>query len=146
MKGWLMSRLETVMQPLVASGELRPLGYASDESLAALYAGALTLVYPSLYEVGLPPLEAMASGTPVIVSNRSTLPEVVGDRRRNNRRGDETALREAAAIRGRSRVLAGPRNRQPAAREQISPGDAAPSRRSPSTARCWRSPDGPVVS
>ena len=40
------------------------------------------LVYPSLYEgFGLPPLEAMSSGTPVIVSDRSTLPEVVGARR-----------------------------------------------------------------
>lgn len=80
MKGWLMSRLESVMQPLVASGELHPLGYTSDDALAALYAGAMALVYPSLYEgFGLPPLEAMASATPVIVSNRSTLPEVVGD-------------------------------------------------------------------
>ena len=80
MKGWLTSRLESVMQPLVASGELRPLGFASDEALASLYAGAMALVYPSLYEgFGLPPLEAMASGTPVIVSDRSTLPEVVGE-------------------------------------------------------------------
>lgn len=80
MKGWLTSRLESVMQPLVASGELRPLGFTSDEALASLYAGAMALVYPSLYEgFGLPPLEAMASATPVIVSDRSTLPEVVGE-------------------------------------------------------------------
>jgi alpha-1,3-rhamnosyl/mannosyltransferase len=84
------------MQPLVASGELRPLGYTSDEALAALYAGALTLVYPSLYEgFGLPPLEAMASGTPVIVSDRSTLPEVVGDAGVIIDASDETGLREA---------------------------------------------------
>ncbi|MFY9723666.1 MAG: glycosyltransferase family 1 protein, partial [Azonexus sp.] len=44
------------------------------------YSGARVFVYPSLYEgFGLPPLEAMACGAPVIVSNRSSLPEVVGD-------------------------------------------------------------------
>jgi glycosyltransferase involved in cell wall biosynthesis len=80
MKGWLTSSLESVMKDLVASGEVRPLGFVSEDDLAVLYAGASMLVYPSLYEgFGLPPLEAMRSGTPVIVSNRSTLPEVVGD-------------------------------------------------------------------
>jgi glycosyltransferase involved in cell wall biosynthesis len=55
-------------------------GYVSDEDLPALYSGALAVVYPSLYEgFGLPPLEAMACGTPVVTSNRSALPEVVGD-------------------------------------------------------------------
>jgi alpha-1,3-rhamnosyl/mannosyltransferase len=96
MKGWLTSNLESVMQPLVASGDLRPLGFTSDEDLAALYAGAMTLVYPSLYEgFGLPPLEAMASGTPVVVSDRSTLPEVVGDAGLKIAADDESGLREA---------------------------------------------------
>ncbi|MEG3974714.1 glycosyltransferase family 1 protein [Microcoleus sp. herbarium8] len=55
-------------------------GYVADEDLAALYSGALAFVYPSLYEgFGLPPLEAMQCGTPVITSNTSSLPEVVGD-------------------------------------------------------------------
>ena len=54
-------------------------GYAPQESLPALYSGALALVYPSLYEgFGLPPLEAMACGTPVITSNTTSLPEVTG--------------------------------------------------------------------
>jgi glycosyltransferase involved in cell wall biosynthesis len=79
MKGWLTSSLESVMQPLVASAEVRPLGFVSEDELAILYASASMLVYPSLYEgFGLPPLEAMSSGTPVVVSDRSTLPEVVG--------------------------------------------------------------------
>lgn len=56
------------------------LGYVPDEDLPALYSGAAVLVYPSLYEgFGLPPLEAMACGTPVVVSNVASLPEVVGD-------------------------------------------------------------------
>lgn len=55
-------------------------GYVDDEDLAGLYSGAEMFVYPSLYEgFGLPPLEAMQCGTPVITSNVSSLPEVVGD-------------------------------------------------------------------
>ena len=96
MRGWLTSNVESLMQPMVASGEIRPLGFTSDEDLAALYAAALTLVYPSLYEgFGLPPLEAMASGTPVIVSDRSTLPEVVGAAGVQIAADDEARLREA---------------------------------------------------
>ena len=56
------------------------LGYLSDLELAYLYNGASLLVYPSLYEgFGLPPLEAMACGTPVVVSRVASLPEVCGD-------------------------------------------------------------------
>ena len=84
------------MQPLISSGQVRPLGFTSDEHLAALYASAKVLVYPSIYEgFGLPPLEAMASGTPVIVSTRSTLPEVVGTAGIKIDPSDEQALREA---------------------------------------------------
>ena len=55
-------------------------GFVEDADLAALYSGATAFVYPSLYEgFGLPPLEAMQCGTPVITSNTSSLPEVVGD-------------------------------------------------------------------
>lgn len=54
-------------------------GYVADEDLSPLYSGALVFVYPSFYEgFGLPPLEAMQCGTPVITSNTSSLPEVVG--------------------------------------------------------------------
>lgn len=55
-------------------------GYVADEDLAAVYSGALAFVYMSLYEgFGLPPLEAMQCGVPVITSNTTSLPEVVGD-------------------------------------------------------------------
>ena len=59
---------------------VRFFGFVPDQTLAALYRLAAAFVFPSLYEgFGLPPLEAMASGTPVITSNVSSLPEVVGD-------------------------------------------------------------------
>ena len=59
---------------------VRFLGFVPDATLAALYRMADLFVFPSLYEgFGLPPLEAMAAGTPVITSNVSSLPEVVGD-------------------------------------------------------------------
>jgi len=55
-------------------------GYIPDHDLSAIYSGALAFVYPSLYEgFGLPVLEAMQCGTPVLSSNTSSLPEVVGD-------------------------------------------------------------------
>jgi glycosyltransferase involved in cell wall biosynthesis len=60
--------------------QVRFLGYLGDDQLAILYRLASVFAFPSLYEgFGLPPLEAMASGTPVVTSNVSSLPEVVGD-------------------------------------------------------------------
>lgn len=80
MKGWHTSALEQQIAPLVAAGEIRQLGYLAREDLAKVIAGATTLIYPSIYEgFGLPPLEAMACGVPVITSNVSSIPEVVGD-------------------------------------------------------------------
>jgi glycosyltransferase involved in cell wall biosynthesis len=59
---------------------VRFLGYLPEETLAVMYRLAAVFVFPSLYEgFGLPPLEAMASGTPVVTSNVSSLPEVAGD-------------------------------------------------------------------
>ncbi|HIQ02105.1 MAG TPA: glycosyltransferase family 1 protein, partial [Anaerolineales bacterium] len=61
-------------------GNIRWLGPVPEADLPALYTGATTFVFPSLYEgFGLPVLEAMACGTPVACSNTSSLPEVVGD-------------------------------------------------------------------
>jgi alpha-1,3-rhamnosyl/mannosyltransferase len=80
MKGWRTEGLDKEVAALIDKGQIRRLGYVPDEALPALYSGARVFVYPSLYEgFGLPPLEAMACGAPVIVSNRSSLPEVVGD-------------------------------------------------------------------
>jgi glycosyltransferase involved in cell wall biosynthesis len=59
---------------------VRFLGYLPDDTLAVLYRLASVFVFPSMYEgFGLPPLEAMASGTPVVTSNVSSLPEIAGD-------------------------------------------------------------------
>jgi glycosyltransferase involved in cell wall biosynthesis len=80
MQGWHTAELERQMAPLVQVGEVRQLGYVPSLELATIMAGATALVYPSLYEgFGLPPLEAMACGVPVICANTSSLPEVVGD-------------------------------------------------------------------
>jgi glycosyltransferase involved in cell wall biosynthesis len=62
------------------NNQIRLLHYVPDEELPALYRGALFFIYPSLYEgFGLPVLEAMACGAPVLTSNRSSLPEVAGE-------------------------------------------------------------------
>ena len=59
---------------------VRVLGYVSEEQLSTLYSHALFLAMPSLYEgFGLPLLEAMARGVPVLTSNCSSMPEVAGD-------------------------------------------------------------------
>lgn len=79
-RGWLLGGLEKKLSSLIQSGEIRLLGYVPQDELPHIIAGALTLIFPSIYEgFGLPPLEAMASGVPVIASNNSSIPEVVGD-------------------------------------------------------------------
>ncbi len=78
--GWRMETLEKRIAAMVRAGEVRAPGYVPEEDLPALYAGAAVFAYPSLYEgFGLPVLEAMASGVPVVTSNRSSLAEVAGD-------------------------------------------------------------------
>jgi glycosyltransferase involved in cell wall biosynthesis len=77
--GW---DFESVLEALAGSPfreRMRYLGYISEEKKRILLAGCAALIYPSLYEgFGLPVLEAMASGVPLITSNVSSLPEVVG--------------------------------------------------------------------
>ncbi len=80
MAGWDTAHTQARIARLVAAGQVRRLGYLPRADLAQVTAGARVLVYPSLYEgFGLPPLEAMACGVPVITSNVSSLPEVVDD-------------------------------------------------------------------
>ena len=63
-----------------SGGTIRYLGYLDDQTLAQLYAAATLFLYPALYEgFGIPPLEAMACGTPVLVSRAASLPEVCAD-------------------------------------------------------------------
>jgi glycosyltransferase involved in cell wall biosynthesis len=79
-KGWNSSELELQIAPMLKAGEVRQLGYLPREDLATVIAGSTCLIYPSIYEgFGLPPLEAMACGIPVITTNVSSIPEVVGD-------------------------------------------------------------------
>ena len=79
-RGWLNAELERVVAPLEARGEVRRLGYVDEAELPLLYAGAHAFAFPSLYEgFGLPVLEAMASGVPVLTSRGSSLEEIARD-------------------------------------------------------------------
>jgi glycosyltransferase involved in cell wall biosynthesis len=78
-KGWFYETLEARVQALGLQDRVLFPGFVPDGELPIWYSAAELFVYPSRYEgFGLPPLEAMACGTPVIVSDQSSLPEVVG--------------------------------------------------------------------
>lgn len=110
------AKVETALRHL--EGRVRWLGPVAEANLPALYAAATAFVFPSLYEgFGLPPLEAMASGTPVVCSEAPALPEVVGDaaltfppqdvkalREALQRVLDDAALRETLRVRGLARA------------------------------------------
>jgi glycosyltransferase involved in cell wall biosynthesis len=78
-----VSRYQSLRRTVESAGlrqDVRFFGFVPDATLAALYRLASVFAFPSLYEgFGLPPLEAMACGTPVVTSRISSLPEVVGD-------------------------------------------------------------------
>lgn len=78
--GWGDLVLTRAIEELGLGDSVRPIGYVPAEEQPGWYAAATVFAYPSLYEgFGLPALEAMACGTAVVASNRSSLPEVVGD-------------------------------------------------------------------
>jgi glycosyltransferase involved in cell wall biosynthesis/SAM-dependent methyltransferase len=79
-KGWRNDDISWLIAELDIKAQVKFLGYVKEADLRVLYSAAKLFVYPSIYEgFGLPPLEAMACGAPVITSNTSALPEVVGD-------------------------------------------------------------------
>jgi len=100
----ILERLRRAHQAAFASGRVVATGYVSDDDLARLYSGCIALVFPSLYEgFGIPVLEAMACGAPVITSNSTALPEAAGEAALLVDPEDTAAI--AAAMR---RVLDGP--------------------------------------
>jgi glycosyltransferase involved in cell wall biosynthesis len=78
--GWLYDETFRALEEAGVRESVVLTGYVPESDLPALYSGALCFVYPSYFEgFGLPPLEAMKCGAPVIVGNATSLPEVVGD-------------------------------------------------------------------
>lgn len=79
-RGWLEDEFYATIQQTGMTDYVHVTGFVADEDLPALYSGAICMAYPSLYEgFGIPVLEAMACGTPVLTSTTSSLPEVAGD-------------------------------------------------------------------
>jgi glycosyltransferase involved in cell wall biosynthesis len=96
-QGWAAGELLDAIERAHLGDRVQFTGYVADADLPVLYAAADLFVYPSLYEgFGLPPLEAMACGTPVLTANTTSLPEVVGDAAVTVDPWDEIAL--AAAL------------------------------------------------
>ncbi|MDZ7935437.1 MAG: glycosyltransferase family 1 protein [Emticicia sp.] len=96
-KGWQFDGIfEEIKSNPALKERIITTGFVADGDLAALYSSAIGFVYPSLYEgFGLPPLEAMQCGTPVISSTKSSIPEVVGDSGILVEPTDETAISAA---------------------------------------------------
>lgn len=79
-KGWMYDAVFRRLDELGLRDRVRFIGYLDEEELPLWYAAATVFVFPSIYEgFGMPPLEAMACGAPVVTSNAASLPEVVGD-------------------------------------------------------------------
>ncbi len=103
-KGWLSADFDARLRSLGLESDVTFPGFVPDEDLPAVYSAATVFAFPSWYEgFGIPILEAMACGTPVVCSNTSSLPEVVGDAALMVAPDDVRALKEALG-----RVLSDP--------------------------------------
>jgi glycosyltransferase involved in cell wall biosynthesis len=97
-RGWLWESIIDERERSPFRNDVVLVGFVPDADLPALYTAADVFAFPSFYEgFGLPPLEAMACGTPVVVSNAASLPEVVGDAALKVPPDDVDALAEALA-------------------------------------------------
>ncbi len=114
-KGWMYNQLQQFVDQLDLGAEVHFTGYVEQADLPAVYNLADVFVYPSIYEgFGLPVLEAMACGTPVITTNISSMPEITGEASILVPPEDLTALGGAL-----SSLLADPARRQKAARDGL---------------------------
>lgn len=105
-KGWLYQSFFQRLEALDLGDAVRLSGYVPDADLPAVYSGARLVTLPSLYEgFGLPVLEAMACGAPVVCSNSSSLPEVGGDAARYFDPTDVAAMTDAIQIVWRDETL-----------------------------------------
>jgi glycosyltransferase involved in cell wall biosynthesis len=97
-KGWMYEGLSAIVERLGLDERVRFIGFVEDDDLPALYGLASAFAFPSWYEgFGLPVLEAMACGTPVVAADNSSLPEVVGEAGLLVDAADPEALAEALA-------------------------------------------------
>jgi glycosyltransferase involved in cell wall biosynthesis len=79
-RGWLEDEFYATIRDTGMTDYVHVTGFVADSDLPALYSGAVCMAFPSVYEgFGIPPLEAMACGVPVVSSNTSSMPEVVED-------------------------------------------------------------------
>jgi len=93
--GWKNEEFQQLVADPIFEGRLRLLGYVSDEELYRWFCGAWAFLYPSKYEgFGLPVLEAMACGVPVVTTRNSSLPEVAGEAALMVEAADEAGLSE----------------------------------------------------